>query len=1224
MRAKTLYAVGALLAGVLLVWSCDARESNTGGLNSPCSRNSECGSGLVCAVNQCSNRSAGRPCSNNKECNDKAGLICVGTACGGVVGDPCRSDGNCGPGLICTRNSTCAASSGGVGDPCGNDGHCDGSFICQLDSTCGAVELGGLEDACDDDMECAGAFICAGQPGIRACAQSDGTIGAACGTDDHCPNLVCSRDNRVCRKDTGNTCTGDAECTDNNVCQYDEDGQRTCTVLNSAIEGACRNNDQCMGNSIICVGEDGRQVCTSTDGSPGSSCTAVGDCADGLVCDNSRCGIQEGHSCVADRVCVVGFVCTGTSGMKTCTSTDGMNGEACGSDDHCDEGLVCGDTGTCGVGAGGPCVMNDNICAGNLVCTGVIGSNQVCASTAGMLTNACGIDTHCTPTIDLVCSSGTCLIRNNRACTADGDCAGALVCQRPQSGQQRVCTALGNSVSGVCRTDSQCTGSDVKCIGDPGSQVCTRSDGSVRSACSNDDHCPGDDLFCSSGTCRVTARGACAADGDCADPLVCQSLVCTALGSSENEVCRNDDQCTGSDLICFGDPGSQVCTQSSGDVGQVCVDRDHCTGNLICSSGACRVAENGACTADGNCAGPLVCQSSVCTALGSSEGGVCRTDSQCTGDDVKCIGDPGSQVCTQSDGEIGDACADVRHCIADRGLVCSSGTCRVAAMGACTADGNCAGPLVCQSLVCTALGSSEGGVCRTDGQCTGSDLICVGDPGSQVCRQSSGGIGNPCANSGHCTARADLVCDRSACRAQVAGACTVDDNCAGTLVCQSQVCTALGSSVGGVCRADSQCTGDDVICIGDPGSQVCTQIGDGSEASVCNIDTDCDGSLFCSNNTCTATGITWTARTSNASGALGNVHYANNLWVAVGDGGTITTSTNGTTWTSRTSNTLSALTDVDYDNNQWVAVGSGGTILTSSNGTTWVNQTSGVNIVLYNIHYVADTNGNNGIWVAVGNGGTILTSDTSGTTWTAQMSGVSGLLFDVDHYPGPDRTVGGSVVAVGGVDGIASDAITVTAGRYGVAWADQKSPGSGTISNVSGILTDIHLANNQWIAVGTDGVIIEGDGVGLTRWRALTSGVTDTLTSVHYANNLWVTVGHNGTILTSSNRGSTWTSRTSNVSGGLSKIYYANNQWVAVGNDADNMGNVISAAITTSRDGITWASRTSNVNYSINDIHYANNLWVGVGSKAMTDNMGNIVRDASNNPILSGAITTAP
>ncbi len=108
----------------------------------------------------------------------------------------------------------------------------------------------------------------------------------------------------------------------------------------------------------------------------------------------------------------------------------------------------------------------------------------------------------------------------------------------------------------------------------------------------------------------------------------------------------------------------------------------------------------------------------------------------------------------------------------------------------------------------------------------------------------------------------------------------------------------------------------------------------------------------------------WTSRTSGTTQNLWGFAYGG-MWVAVGDGGTILTSTNGITWTSRASGVSQNLWGVAYGG-MWVAVGDGGTILTSPDGITWTSRASGVSQNLYGFAY------GGGMWVAVGSSGTII------------------------------------------------------------------------------------------------------------------------------------------------------------------------------------------------------------------------------------------------------------
>ena len=84
---------------------------------------------------------------------------------------------------------------------------------------------------------------------------------------------------------------------------------------------------------------------------------------------------------------------------------------------------------------------------------------------------------------------------------------------------------------------------------------------------------------------------------------------------------------------------------------------------------------------------------------------------------------------------------------------------------------------------------------------------------------------------------------------------------------------------------------------------------------------------------------------------LNGVAYGNSTFVAVGQSGTILTSTDGATWTSRTSGTSNYLYDVAFGNSTFVAVGASGTILTSTNGTSWTTRTSGTTNALYGVSF---------------------------------------------------------------------------------------------------------------------------------------------------------------------------------------------------------------------------------------------------------------------------------
>src|SRR5574340_1193883 len=68
--------------------------------------------------------------------------------------------------------------------------------------------------------------------------------------------------------------------------------------------------------------------------------------------------------------------------------------------------------------------------------------------------------------------------------------------------------------------------------------------------------------------------------------------------------------------------------------------------------------------------------------------------------------------------------------------------------------------------------------------------------------------------------------------------------------------------------------------------------------------------------------------------------YGNDLFVVVGENGTILTSKSGETWSLKASGTSRWLRGIAYGKDTFVAVGSEGTILTSGDGSKWVLRSS--------------------------------------------------------------------------------------------------------------------------------------------------------------------------------------------------------------------------------------------------------------------------------------------
>lgn len=244
-----------------------------------------------------------------------------------------------------------------------------------------------------------------------------------------------------------------------------------------------------------------------------------------------------------------------------------------------------------------------------------------------------------------------------------------------------------------------------------------------------------------------------------------------------------------------------------------------------------------------------------------------------------------------------------------------------------------------------------------------------------------------------------------------------------------------------------------------------------------------------------------------------NIAWANNQWMAVGEGGnTISSSIDGITWTGREASVVfTRARGVAYGANIWVAVGEGGnTIATSTDGIVWI----GLGATTFT------TAGNNVSWngtrfVAVGQGGNTVATSVNGSTWSA----VVGTPF----------------------------------ATYG---------------------SDVEWCYNQWIAAGSDpshnflgsvdGLVWTGLGKGAHTTEAFGIGCYAYVNKIRY-----MTVGTNGfTQDCTSYDGINWIYRNTGSSYqgsfvGFGKDGSGNDMWVTSSN-----------AFNISYDGVSWTSRT--------------------------------------------------
>ncbi len=175
--------------------------------------------------------------------------------------------------------------------------------------------------------------------------------------------------------------------------------------------------------------------------------------------------------------------------------------------------------------------------------------------------------------------------------------------------------------------------------------------------------------------------------------------------------------------------------------------------------------------------------------------------------------------------------------------------------------------------------------------------------------------------------------------------------------------------------------------------------------------------------------------------------------VAVGDHGTIFSSTDEVNWTPRSSGTDSRIRGVACNGSVFVAVGDGGIVLSSEDGANWAGGSSGTSQNLWGIEWFGE-------FLVVGEGPTILSS-VDGSSWMVRHS------ESLNQYLWGIASNGSLFVATGGdwdqayPDPYVSIVMTSSDGQ---SW-DKHTP----IVSENGYLNQATWGNGLFVAVHDDG-----------------------------------------------------------------------------------------------------------------------------------------------------------
>ncbi|MDC0674510.1 WD40/YVTN/BNR-like repeat-containing protein [Nannocystis radixulma] len=281
------------------------------------------------------------------------------------------------------------------------------------------------------------------------------------------------------------------------------------------------------------------------------------------------------------------------------------------------------------------------------------------------------------------------------------------------------------------------------------------------------------------------------------------------------------------------------------------------------------------------------------------------------------------------------------------------------------------------------------------------------------------------------------------------------------------------------------------------------------------------------------------------------------LFIAVGDGGSIVRSENGADWTISTSGVTVALNDVAYGAEMYVAVGQAGKILHSEDGVEWNASSSPSTRDLYAVRYHGTR------FVAVGGdysvGAETLESE-DGITWTRpDLPMPKHMLVDLTGD-------GVTLVAIGNYQ---AEAMNFGAFNWqdGVGWV-QRIDGSPTGDRYSAIG---HGAPN-FAMIGPSKSAYSGDGL-TWNYTPLFNLAADPR-GLTYGPGGWVAVGGGGQILGSSDA-ITWLVRASPFMTTLLDVASDGQRHVAVGAGGN---------IAYSPDSLTWTAVTPPVTADLRGI----------------------------------------
>lgn len=317
------------------------------------------------------------------------------------------------------------------------------------------------------------------------------------------------------------------------------------------------------------------------------------------------------------------------------------------------------------------------------------------------------------------------------------------------------------------------------------------------------------------------------------------------------------------------------------------------------------------------------------------------------------------------------------------------------------------------------------------------------------------------------------------------------------------------------------------------------------------------------------------AADSNAS-SFGSIAYGNKTYVSIFQN-SFSTSVDGRTWSAPIPGVNWKFSTIIWDKTQFVAVGEKGMTATSKDGLQWTLRKANTDYDLLCVERVNDAliaTGLRPLSVTETSRDSVTLTSRDGVSWIVQRPNITVLKF---------AYWGGRLIALN------NNSFPIYSSLDGVNWIPGGQPPASDMPAGASHrdFTEIAYGDGRFVAIAQFRDVWAGmvgyalysstNGVDWTvRYNVLSINPYSMLNAVTYAGNQFVAVGSDGIILTSAD-GLTWAERNSGTKNHLYTVIYARGLLIAGGS---------AGTILTSADGINWANRITDVTNALFEIRY--------------------------------------